>query len=236
MPGTLTKSLRAAHTLAIAAAAAALTFPVAAQAGEVSLNGEGSVQYTPDSARLQFTATAEHPLAARATEQVNDLMARWRQATTDLRPQLNDYSDAMLNLYSRNLPAPERGQPGTSVAVASQTVSFSISDLALLNPLLEQAQALGLNYHLGPQQFYHSDEQALQQQALARAIADARTRCQFVAEQLEMSCGDVKTININGGFRPVPMMMAEAKAAGDAVSSVGPRELTASVSATFELN
>ena len=55
------------------------------------------------------------------------------------------------------------------------------------------------------------------------------------ASQLDQTCGDVVTININGGHRPVPMM-AEAKSMSDTVSSVGEREIRASVSATFELD
>ena len=47
---------------------------------------------------------------------------------------------------------------------------------------------------------------------------------------------DLVTLNVNGGHRPVPMMRAESKMAGDAVSSVGPREIQATVSATFELD
>ncbi|MEC7376023.1 MAG: SIMPL domain-containing protein, partial [Pseudomonadota bacterium] len=120
-------------------------------------------------------------------------------------------------------------------AVASQTISFSISDLDLLNPLLQEAQAIGLDYHLGPHQFFHSNETGLEQEALARAIADAKARCQFVAKQLDQRCGEVVTLNINGGHRPIPMMMAEAKSAADTVSSVGEREIEASVTATFEL-
>ena len=47
-----------------------------------------------------------------------------------------------------------------------------------------------------------------------------------------------KTISINSGHSPRPMMMS-AEAAGrtdKAVSSVGPREVSASVSASFELD
>ena len=210
--------------------------PITASAGEVSLNGEGIVSYTPDSARLQFTASAEHNLPEKASKQVADTMAQWRNGIQNLRGQLEDYSDADVNLYTRTLPIQERGQKPEQLAVASQTVSFSISDLELLNPLLDQAQKLGLQYHLGSHQFFHSNEQALQRQALARAIEDARDQCKFVAEQLDKSCGDVITMNISGGHRPVPIMMAEAKSAGDTVSSVGPREVRASVSATFELD
>ncbi|MGM0767114.1 MAG: SIMPL domain-containing protein [Pseudomonadota bacterium] len=214
---------------------AAALLPFAAQAGEVTLSGEGSVTYTPDSARLQFTASAEDKLAANASDKVNQLMQQWRSGIGDYREQLNDYSDANLNLYTRTVPVQERGEEPEQRAVASQTVSFTIDDLSLLNPLLAQAQELGMDYHLGNGTFYHSEENDLQRQALARAIADARSRCEFVANELDRSCGDVVTINIDGGHRPVPMM-AEARSAGDAVSHVGDRELKASVSATFKLD
>ena len=163
-------------------------------------------------------------------------MAQWRDGVSDLRDQLQDYSDATVNLYTRTLPPQDRDAEPRQQAVASQTISFSIGDLTLLNPLLQQAQAVGLDYHLGPHQFFHSNETGMEQEALARAIADARARCQFVASQLKQTCGDVITIIVNGGHRPVPMMMAEAKAMSDTVSSVGEREIRASVNATFELD
>ena len=224
------------HRFPLALAAALATLPAAASAGEVSLNGEGIVRYEPDSARLQFSVTAEHPDAAKASEQVSDTMDEWRQAIAAYRNELDDYSDADLSVYTRMLPVREQGQDPKRVSVASQTVSFSINDLDLLNPLIGEANKLGLQYHLGSHQFFHSDELGLEREALARAIADARSRCEFVARQLDQRCGDVVTLNVNGGHRPVPMMRAESKMAGDAVSSVGPREIQATVSATFELD
>lgn len=224
------------HPITLLLSATLLALPLSLQAGELSLTGEGSVQYTPDSARLQFTATAEAPEADAATQQMDARMAQWTKAIRAIRNQLNDYSDAALSLYTRTLPADERHEEPRQSVVASQSVSFTIDDLSLLNPLVKAARTAGLDFHLGDQQFFHSREQALHQQALALAISDARDQCQFVAKQLGMTCGDVKTMNINGGSRPVPMMMAEARSAKGPVSEVGPREIQASVSATFELN
>lgn len=218
--------------LLIPAALAAL--PLSVIAGEVSLSGQASVKYTPDSARLQFTASAEHNLPETATRRVNEQMEQWRDGISDYRDQLNSYSDASVNLYSRSLPSQDRSQKPEKVAVASQTVSFTIDDLTLLNPVLEQAQVLGMNYNVGPHQFFHSNESSLRKQALAGAIADARARCEFVANELDKRCGEVVNINIDDGHQPVPMM-AEMRASSGAVSEVGPRELTARVSATFEL-
>lgn len=215
---------------------AVVLLPLAAQAGEVTLTGEGAVKYTPDSARVRFTASAEDNLPANASDEVNRMMAQWRSAIDAYRDQLDEYNDADLNMYTRMIPMQERDQEPEKRAVASQTVSFTIDDLALLNPLLAEAQKLGMDYHLGAGNLYHSDENGLQKQALARAIADARSRCDFVAEELDMSCGEVVTLNINGGHHPVPMMRAEAMSAGDAVSSISDRELRASVNATFKLD
>ncbi|MBW7470386.1 SIMPL domain-containing protein [Marinobacter sp. M216] len=213
-----------------------LLVPTLSIAGEVTLSGEGSVRYQPDSARLQFTASAEHEMPQQATEQVAAMMSEWREAISQYQDRLQDYTDATVNLYNRTLPGSERGEEPQKRAVASQTVTFHIDDLSLLNPLLEQAQSIGLNYNLGPSQFFHSDEAGLEQEALSKAIANAQSRCEFVAQQLQQSCGDVVTISINGDFRPVPMMMAEAKGSADTVSSVGVREVHATVNATFELD
>ncbi|XKH00419.1 SIMPL domain-containing protein [Marinobacter nauticus] len=210
--------------------------PLTAAAGEVSLNGEGTVNYTPDSARLQFTASAEHERPEKASEQVAEAMKQWRRAIRPYRDELKDYSDANLTLYTRRLPVRDNNEKPETRAVASQTVSFTIADLELLNPLIDQAQKIGLQYHLGPQQFFHSDETELEKQALARAIQDARERCQFVANQLEQRCGEVVSLSVDGGHRPVTMMRAEASSGGDAISSIGPREINASVSATFKLD
>ncbi|MBW0146778.1 SIMPL domain-containing protein [Marinobacter arenosus] len=210
--------------------------PALSMAGEVTLSGEGSVRYQPDSARLQFTASAEHKMPQQATEQVAAMMTQWREAISPYQDRLQDYTDATVNLYNRTLPGSERGNEPETRAVASQTVTFHIDDLSLLNPLLEQAQSIGLNYHLGPNQFFHSDETGLEREALSKAIADAQSRCEFVAQQLQQSCGDVVSITINGGFRPIPMMMAEAKGSADTVSEVGVREVHATVNATFELD
>lgn len=216
-----------------------LAGPVLAAPAEVSLSGEGQVRYVPDSARLSFTVTAEHTDSNRAVSEVGGIMELWRESIAGLRNQLVDYSDASVHLYQRQQsPRQQDGETGEprTIAVASQTVSFEIHDLTLLNPVLSKAQNLGMNYNLGQHQFFHSEEQALQRQALARAIDDARERCQFAARQLDMACGRVRSLNLqSSGGGPVMMRMQEASATADTVSQVGPREISATVQATFTM-
>lgn len=233
---TLTLRSRTLKPLLLAGVlATTLTTPLMALAGEVSVTGEGLVTFAPDSARLQFTATAEAADSAAATDEVARIMTAWREATADLMPQFEEYSDADVNLYTRTLPVEERGDTPEQRSVATQTIRFTVSDLELLNPILAQAQQLGLQYQLGAYQFFHSREQAFELDALGLAVDNARARCEFVAKRLGQSCGEVVSINVNSGHSPVPMMMAEAKASRDVISSVGPTEIRASVNATFEL-
>ncbi|MFW5824696.1 MAG: SIMPL domain-containing protein [Marinobacter sp.] len=213
--------------------------PALASDAEVSLDGEGKVRYLPDSARLSFTISAEHPESDQALAEVRSVMSQWRKAIGDLRDQLVDYTDASAHLYERQHP-PRPGQNGDgdqprSVTVASQTVSFEIHDLRLLNPVLEKAQGLGMNYSLGEHQFFHSDEEELRREALAKAIRNARERCRFAAAQLDMTCGEVRSLNLQAsGGGPMMMRMSEASAA-ETISQVGPREISATVQATFSL-
>ncbi|WP_328187771.1 SIMPL domain-containing protein [Marinobacter sp. OP 3.4] len=222
------------------ALAALLVLPVApalAAPAEVSLTGEGKVRYIPDSARLSFTVTAEHEDSDKAISEVRAVMERWRESITDIRDQLVDYSDASAHLYQRqHHPRNGESEEPKTIAVASQTVSFEVHDLTLLNPVLTRAQDLGMNYNLGQHQFFHSDEEQLQQDALAKAISNARDRCQFAAEQLGMDCGEVKSLNLqSSGGGPIMMRMQEASATADTVSEVGPRDINATVQATFTM-
>ncbi|WP_092009360.1 SIMPL domain-containing protein [Marinobacter daqiaonensis] len=220
--------------------AALALLPTVSVAAEVTLTGESRVQYVPDSARLEFTITAENASATRAAEEVHSTMEQWREGIAGYRDQLVNYRDADAHLYRRQMsPGPRQNDSNSqeeTVAVASQTITFEIDDLELLNPLLEQAQSLGMNYHLGSHQFFHSKQAQLEQQALAGAIRSARSRCEFAARQLDMQCGKVKTLDLQGGYRPEPMMMAEsARSDSNTVSDIGRREITASVSATFSM-
>lgn len=212
--------------------------PALADPPEVSLSGEGQVRYVPDSARLSFTVSAENADSDEALSKVRAVMEQWRESIADVRSELVDYSDASAHLYQRQrYPQRDDGdadEPRT-IAVASQSVSFEIHDLRLLNPVLTKAQNLGMNYNLGEHQFFHSGEEALQQDALAKAIANARERCQFAAKQLDMNCGEVKSLNLqSSGGGPVLMRMQESSTA-DTVSQVGPREISATVQATFTM-
>lgn len=210
--------------------------PALALAGEVSVTGEGKVEYTPDSIRLQFTAREEDKDPQVATESVKEKISQWEEAVSAYRNQLEDYDSATLNLYSQQFPPNKDGEQPRSRAVASQSVSFTLPALDSLNPVLQAAQESGLEYHISDGNFFHSNEAKLEREALGKAIDDAREQCEFIAMRLNQTCGDVKMLSTSFGGHPVPMMMAEARGKSGPVTAIGNRELTVTVSATFEID
>lgn len=210
--------------------------PGLAMAGEVSVTGEGKVEYTPDSIRLQFTAREEDQDPQVATATVKDQIAQWEEAVSAYRNQLEDYDSATLNLYTQQLPPSKEGEQPRSRAVASQSVSFTLPALDSLNPVLQAAQDSGLEYHISEGNFFHSNEDKLERDALGKAIDDARQQCEFIAKRLNQACGEVKTLSISYGGHPMPMMMAEARGKSGPVTAIGNRELTVTISATFEID
>lgn len=229
-------SYRHLPSIARTAVLAAALAPTLAFAGELSVTGEGNVQYTPDSVRLQFSARAENADPQKATQAVREAIANWEENIKAYRNQLDDYNNATLNLYTQRIPPQKEGGEPQVRSVASQTVSFTLSALDTLNPVLEAAQDSDLEYHIGDGNFYHSKEDSLQQQALGHAIDDAKAQCEFIAKRLNQSCGEVKSISTNGSSGPMPMMMADARGKSGPVTAVGKRTVNVSVSATFEID
>ncbi|WP_168203133.1 SIMPL domain-containing protein [Marinobacter fonticola] len=209
--------------------------PATTLAGEVSVTGEGKVEYTPDSVRLQFTAREQDKTPQVATEAVKGKMAQWEEAVSAYRNQLEDYDSATLNLYTQQLPPAKEGEQPRSRAVASQSVSFTLPALDSLNPVLQAAQSSGLEYHISEGNFFHANEEALEREALGKAIDDAREQCEFIAKRLNQACGEVKMLSTSFGGHPAPMMMAEARGKSGPVTAIGDREVTVTVSATFEI-
>lgn len=227
--------MRRAHTQ-LTAMFCGLGLTLNAIAGEVTLTGQGAVTYQPDSVRMELTATGEHTEADEATDRMKSQVQQWRSLIDDYEDELQELDDTTISIYTRRQPSPARqSEMPETVTVARQTLRFSLSDLSLLNTVLDDARTAKLEYRLGPDSFFHSKADELSKQALAAAIADAKSRCEFVADQLDKSCGDVITLQISDGHRPVPMMSA-MRTAESTVENIGQRKIEATVTATFEID
>ena len=207
-----------------------LLMATGALAGTVTVTGEGTQHFTPDSAHLTFTALGKGSSVAQAQQALGQSLRQWDRQIKTMRDRLTDYSDATVTVYSL------RESDHRQVKVASRQISFRLTDLKLLDKLLAAADGANFQYRLDGNDFYSSQQDQLSRDALAAAIRDARGQCRFVAQQLGETCGEVKTMQVSRGApRPRPLAMS-ARARGPAPVEVGRQSLHVTVNASFEIH
>jgi uncharacterized protein YggE len=122
---------------------------------------------------------------------------------------------------------------------ASNTVSLKVRDIAKLGKVLDALAAQGANQINGPQ-FEIDQPEPVYDEARLAALKKAQARAQTYAKSLGLQVRRIVSIseNAGGGFRPMPMMRAQAAGmAMDKATPVAPGESTVSVKldVVFEL-
>jgi len=195
----------------------------------ITVQGTAAVTAVPDRATLWVGVesqgdSARAAVAANAAEMRRVLAALRGAGATDLQTQ-------SVSLSPRYV---ENGEiQGYS---AHNSVSATITQLARAGAVIDAAVAAGANQISGPT-LSHADTSALYRQALAAAVADARTKAQALATAANVSLGRVTAV-VEGGAAPAPLPFAAAKAADESGSTPiepGERELSATVSVTFSI-
>lgn len=213
--------------------AAALAAPAGSADGTATLTvgGSGSVQATPDWARLQLgvrvraaSAQAASQAAGAAMEKVLQAL---RQAGVDSRQiQTSDYS-----------LAPVYGPEGTAAAPSAYEAVHMLSvgvpaDRA--GAVLDAAAQAGANQS-GGVVFDLRDRSALERQAVQLAIDDARERAQAAAAHAGLRLLGLRSLQVGDAGSPIPFAVRSLPAAEAAVPlQPGQLTVTATVQAVFD--
>lgn len=221
----------------LAAALTAVTLVVApvGNAGTLTLTGQGVVQFVPDAAHFVLTTQSRGSSADAARTATDKRVAAWEKAAADLLDQFHHYDDSQITVHERT-DYDEQGRPADQrYFQATQTIRFDLLDLDLLNRVIAAAETADLSYQLTEDSYYASQNDALEDAALAAAIEDAQARCRFIAERLNAECGDVESLRVidQGGY-PRPLMAMDARS--ESVSRISEREIKATVEASFQLD
>ena len=201
----------------------------------ITVQGTASIKAVPDQATLWIGVesqgeTARAALAANAAEMRRVLAGLRAAGATDLKTHYVSLSPR----YDMNNGVDNGGVQGYS---AHNSVSATIKQLARTGAVIDAAVAAGANQISGPN-LTHGDPDTLYRQALAAAVADARTKAQALATAANLSLGRVTAV-VEGGSAPMPIPLAARSAAADAVESTpiepGQGEVDATVSVTFSV-
>lgn len=202
-----------------------------AQAGTLTVSGQGTASAVPDVAMISMGVRQTARQAAVAMDRVaidsNAVLAALRAEGLEDR-------DIQTSRISLN---PNWDYDAQRVTGFTASVSFHVTlrDLSRVGEVLAVATELGGN-SFGGFSMGIDDPSALEAQARAAAVSDALGKARQYAEAAGVTLGDILTIHEGGGGGMyVEPMMAMAEARGAVAIEVAAGETSVSQSVTLEI-
>ena len=222
----------------ILALVAAGAVPLLAQTAPVlRVQGSAEIRIAPDLAVVRLGVANEAQTAQEAQQAVNGAADAILDAVRRVGIDQQDVQTVRLvmsPIYSSRRPN-DTQEPRIVGYRASNTVSVRTEDLSLVATVIDAALAAGANQLEGVA-FGLLDDQAVTQQALRRAIEEARGKADAMAAALDVKLDAIISVTEEPGFVREPMMeMSRAMALqSDAQTSVSPGEVAVSASVSIE--
>ncbi len=233
----LGKILLLAGVLLAAAAIAGVAQPrlgrtaTASGGTTITVTGNGTVDATPDRASFDFGVTTQAFTAAEAlgrnASEARAIVAALKDAGVDS----SDIQTTQVSLW------PQTSSDGTRITgyQASNSVHVTAA-LGKSGELVDAAVGAGANNVDGPS-LDTADKSSLYDEALKRALADAKGKAQAIADGAGLTLRSVEKVQEGGNATPVPLFAAEKAATGTAVPiEAGTQQIQASVTVTYAAN
>lgn len=216
----------------------AVLVPLAASANEavpqIVVTGMGSVSAEPDMATVFFGVSREARTASAAMEQANDATATVLATVQQSGISPRDVQTTSINLspvwdQSNARPRQIRGY------VASNDLTVRVRDLDGLGAFLDSVVVDGAN-RLNGLSFAIAETGALETEARAAAVQDARAKAETLATAAGVELGAVLTISEGGGLPQPGSLMRGAMMEASAVPvATGEIDIRVSVTAVFAI-
>ena len=202
----------------------------------IEVTGEGSVNVTPDFARITLGVTTAGPEAT-------DAMAANAKAANALITLIKSEGVAPVDIQTSGVSiSPTFAQqssgartPAITGYTVSNTVNVIVRDIPRLGALLDKAASAGANtiYGIG---FGEDDPGALLDKARPLAVADAKRKAEIYATAGGAKIGRLMTLSEEGSPRPIAFARASSMAAAPPTPiEPGQDKLTVTITARFEL-
>lgn len=206
----------------------------------IVVNGQGEVMAEPDRATVTLGVEARKPKMEDARAEVTRTVDAVLKLTREMKIDQKLVRATRINVqpeYNWEPGARERQLLGYYV---SRQVEIELRDLEKLGQLLERAADLGVN-QMGDPRLDSSRRQDLAREALAKAVADARSNAEVVAKAAGATLGQPRMIQANTGFDPgppVPMQRMAMDAASEKAAGTyqqGEMKFSATVNVQYDL-
>ena len=205
-------------------------------ARRLTVTGQGEIKSKPDKADITIGVVTENKSSsvaakenATASQRVQNAIKQLGVAEKDI--QTVNYSIQPLMVYPQ--PNQQNVKPQITGYRVYNQVRITVRDLPKMGDVLDAATNAGSNTIEGIA-FGLQESTATEDQALEKAVKDARRK----ADRMVMAAGakivGVYEINEGVNVRPVPMMFGRAAAVADAASTpIAPGELTTTANVTI---
>lgn len=200
----------------------------------ITVSGSGDISAQPDIFRVVATAREQGDDIAVMKSRVDDAVADMLDLADDLDIEEKQVRASDMHVQPQWQYQPERKLIGHQV---SRDVTFRANGLDTYTQLLDGLAKQGVR-DIRPAGTEVSNADKLANQALKKAVADARQRAEIIAEAAGRDLGKAIQIQAQDFQPPQPvMMMARSKESGSADSyRPGETDISARVQITFELD
>jgi uncharacterized protein YggE len=232
-------ALLAAAALSLSACAATPSAAAPPAPRTLSVSADGKVAVKPDVAIVQTGVRLTAKTAEGASAEAN---VRMKALLDELRKLGVAEKDVQTSQFTLTAERPwENGrQLPVSGYTAANVVTVKVRALDALPALLGRLPAVGAN-EVDSVQFGKDELGPVRDEALALAVGAARARAAAVAKAAGVALGEVMSIDVQPGGRPLPMganvMMAKAAMGdgGEAAVATGELEVVAGVNMVFAI-
>ncbi|MGH1464174.1 MAG: SIMPL domain-containing protein [Cognatishimia sp.] len=214
-----------------------LLIPLTAQAGQIVVQGRGSVEQAPDMAIISLGARFQAHTAREALDEVN----KRTQAALDIMTELGVAPRDMQTGNLQLSPLWDHGANHNEVArirgyEARNQVTLRLRDLSVLGRALDQIVSEGANVFNGLR-FAMQDPSVAMSDARKLAVQDARDKAALYAEAAGVKLGAIVSIDEGVQVSPQPRFAAMAEMARDSAVPIAAGELstTAMVTIVYEI-
>jgi uncharacterized protein YggE len=205
----------------------------------MNIVGRATLEAAPDFASISIGVTNKAATTAAAIDATSAAAAKIVAAARGFGIEPRDVQTSYVSLRPafRNV----RDQSGNMEQrpdgySASNSVVIRVRDLPKLGEFLRTVVDGGAN-QIGGVSFELSDPGKLEREALAAAVKDARRQAEIIAEAAGVKIARIESINVGGGYRPMPRAAAAPQAMRAAKADVpvepGSLDVSAEVQVSF---
>jgi uncharacterized protein YggE len=195
----------------------------------ITVNGTGTVKARPDRAQFSFGVESRAATARAASAETATALRRLIDALKDAGVAADDLQTEQVSVW----PASDSDGHVTGYTAAGSVRVETMIEKA--GPTVDAATAAGATSVSGPS-LARSESHALEEQALERALDDARRKAKALAGAAGAQLGEVVKVVEGGAVEPIPY--ERAALAKDAVTPIEPGtvDTTAALTVTFAMS